>query len=55
MKPIFPTAVLAIAAASFGLSVAAAQPAAQPAQAPFAAPPFKNLKVLPKDISGPTS
>jgi len=50
MKPIFPTAALAVAAASFGLSIAAAQPAAQPAQAPFAGPPYENLKVLPKDI-----
>jgi hypothetical protein len=51
MKPLFPTAVLGIAAASLGLSVALAQPAAPPAQAPFAVPPFKNLKVLPKDIN----
>jgi len=47
MKPLFPTAVLAIAAAAFGLSVAFAQPA----QAPFAMPPYKSLKVLPKDIA----
>jgi hypothetical protein len=53
MKPLFPTAVLAVAAASFGLSIAIAQPAAPPAQPPFAVPPFKNLKVLPKNISRP--
>jgi len=47
--------VLASAAALFGVSVAVAQtaqPAPPPAaQAPFAVPPFKNLKVFPKDIA----
>ena len=41
------------AAALFGVSVAIAQTAAPPApsaQPPFAIPPFKNLKVFPKDI-----
>ena len=55
MKPRTPTLALAAAAAAFGISVAVAQtapPAAgPPAQAPFADPPYKNLKVLPKDIS----
>ena len=50
MKPLIPIAVLGIAAASFGLSVAFAQ-APAPAQAPFAVPPYKSLKVLPKNIS----
>lgn len=49
MKPLFPTAVLGIAAASLGLSVAFAQPATPPAPPPN----FKNLQVLPKDISRP--
>ena len=47
MKPLLPTAVLGIAAASFGLSVAFAQTSAPPAQPPG----FKNLQVLPKDIT----
>src|SRR4051794_29445896 len=51
----FDILALASAAALFGVSVAVAQtvtPApAPPAQPPFAIPPFKNLKVLPKDIS----
>jgi hypothetical protein len=52
MKPLLPTAVLGIAAASLGLSVAFAQTAAPPAQAPaFAVPPYKSLKVLPKTIA----
>jgi len=51
MKPLVPVAVLGIAAASFGLSVAFAQTAAPPAQANFAMPPFKSLKVLPKTIA----
>jgi hypothetical protein len=46
---------LASAAALFGVSVAVAQTAqptpAPAAQAPFAVPPFKNLKVFPKDIA----
>ena len=50
MKAILPIAVLGIAAASFGLSVAFAQ-APAPAQAPFAVPPYKSLMVLPKTIS----
>ena len=48
MKSLMPTAVLGIAAASLGLSVAFAQPAA-----PAAPPGFKNLRVLPTDISRP--
>ena len=47
MKPLLPTAVLGIAAASLGLSVAFAQTAAPPA----APPGFKNLQVLPKEIA----
>ena len=41
------------AAGLFGVSVAVAQTGSTPppAQAPFAVPPFKNLKVSPKDIS----
>jgi len=49
MKPLLPTAVLGIAAASLGLSVAFAQTAAPPA----APPGFKNLQVLPKEIARP--
>jgi len=49
MKPLLPTAVLGIAAASLGLSVAFAQTAAPPA----AATGFKNLQVLPKEIARP--
>ena len=45
------TLVLIASAGVFGLSVASAQSAAQPAQAPFAVPPYKNLKVLPKNIA----
>src|SRR6059058_3640019 len=55
MKIGTPAIALLAATAIFGVSVAAAQtappPAAAPAQPPFAVPPFKNLKVLPKDIS----
>jgi hypothetical protein len=51
----FDIVALASAAALFGVSVAVAQTAAPapapPAQPPFAIPPFKNLKVLPKNIS----
>lgn len=54
MKPVTPTLALVAAAITFGISVAAAQtsppPAPVPTQPPFAIPPFKNLKVLPKDI-----
>ena len=50
MKPLIPIAVLGIAAASLGLSVAFAQ-APAPAQAPFAVPPYKNLQVLPKTVA----
>lgn len=46
---------LAAAAATFGVSMAIAQtappPAQPPAQPPFAIPPYKNLKVFPKDIT----
>jgi photosynthetic reaction center cytochrome c subunit len=46
---------LIAAAGCFAVSVAAAQnlppPSAALAQPPFALPPFKNLKVFPKDIS----
>ena len=48
MKPIVPSAVLGIAAASLGLSVAFAQTAG-PAPA-FANPPHKNLKIYPADM-----
>jgi len=45
---------LAAAAATLGVSMAIAQtsppPAERPAQPPFANPPYKNLKVFPKDI-----
>jgi hypothetical protein len=51
MKTLIPIAVLGIAAASLGLSVAFAQAPAPAAQAPFAVPPYKNLKVLPKTTS----
>ena len=51
MKPLLPTAVLGIAAAALGLSVAFAQQAPPPAPAPFAVPPYKNLKVLQQDIT----
>jgi hypothetical protein len=52
MKLGLPGVALTGAAALFGVSVAVAQTAtAPPAQAPFAIPPYKNLKVLPKDIS----
>jgi hypothetical protein len=54
MKLGIPGLALASATAVFGISVAAAQ-TAPPAPPPmtFAAPPHKNLKVLPADISGP--
>jgi photosynthetic reaction center cytochrome c subunit len=42
---------LAAAAATFGVSMAIAQTAPPPAQPPFAIPPYKNLKVFPKDIT----
>ena len=46
---------LAAAAATFGVSMAIAQtappPGQQPAQPPFAIPPYKNLKVFPKEIT----
>ena len=46
---------LIAAAGCFAVSVAAAQtlppPSAALSQPPFAVPPFKNLKVFPKDIS----
>ena len=53
MKPGTPALALLIAGTAFAVSVAAAQtvPPAPPAMPPFAVPPFKNLKVLPKDIS----
>jgi len=41
---------LAVAALTFGVSVAAAQPGPAP-PAPFANPPYKNLVVLPSGIS----
>lgn len=57
MRSSLPAFALAVAAAIFGISVAVAQtnpPAAGPRPSPaFANPPHKNLKVLPKDISGP--
>ena len=51
MKPGTPALALMAAGAIFTVSVAAAQTPPPAAQAPFAVPPFKNLKVLPKDIS----
>ena len=56
MKTRIPTLALLAAGTVFVVSVAVAQtappaPPPPPAQAPFAIPPFKNLKVLPKDIS----
>ena len=57
MRASLPSVALVAATALFGISVAWAQtqPAApvpaQMQQPPFAMPPFKNLKVLPKDIS----
>ncbi|MFL6729333.1 MAG: c-type cytochrome [Sphingomicrobium sp.] len=42
---------LLAAAATFGVSVAAAQTATPPAPPPFANPPWKNLKVFPQTIS----
>ena len=42
--------VLIGAAALFGVSVAVAQTATLSVPPPFAIPPYKNLKVLPKDI-----
>lgn len=51
MRRDLPVYVLAAAAGLFGLSVALAQPAPPASQPPFAVPPFKNLKVLPKDIT----
>jgi len=54
MKLGIPGLALAAATAVFGISVAAAQTAApEPPPMTFAAPPHKNLKVLPADISGP--
>ena len=53
MRSRVPAIALAAAAATFCISVAVAQtgPTPPPAQPPFAVPPFKNLKVFPKDIS----
>jgi hypothetical protein len=53
MKPGIPAFALLVAGTAFAISMAAAQtvPPAPPVQPPFAVPPFKNLKVLPKDIS----
>jgi hypothetical protein len=53
MKPGIPALALVVSGTLFAVSVSAAQTAPpQPAApAPFAVPPFKNLKVLPKDIS----
>jgi hypothetical protein len=52
MKPGIPALALFVSTVAFTVSVAAAQtpPPPAPAQAPFAVPPFKNLRVLPKDI-----
>ncbi len=50
MKLGFPGFALIAAAATFGVSVAAAQTAAPPPPAPFANPPYKNLVVLPSGI-----
>ena len=52
MRPGPSELALIAATALFGVSVATAQSAPQPpAQPPFAVPPFKNLKIFPKDIS----
>ncbi|HET7708489.1 MAG TPA: c-type cytochrome [Sphingomicrobium sp.] len=48
-KPPLTTAVLTIAAASFGVSVALAQSSGQPAPN-FANPPHKNVKIYPADL-----
>ena len=53
MKPAAPTVALAVVAAVFGVSIAAAQTTAPPAQPPFGNPPYKNLKVLPQGIARP--
>ena len=51
MRLSIPAFALAASVSVFALSIAGAQTApAPPAQPPFAIPPFKNLKVLPKDI-----
>lgn len=51
MKPGVPAFSLLVAGALFTVSVAAAQ-TSSPAQ-PAGPPPFKNLKIFPKDISRP--
>jgi hypothetical protein len=54
MKLGLPGLALIAASASFGVSVAIAQNLPQPGaalQPPFAQPPYKNLKVFPKDVS----
>lgn len=54
MRPGLPGLALIIAAASLGVSIAFAQnapPPAQLSQPPFALPPYKNLRVYPKDVS----
>ncbi len=50
MRSSVPTLALALAATAFGVSIAVAQTAA-PAPPPNLTPPFKNLQVLPKDIT----
>jgi hypothetical protein len=57
MRHSIPALALISAVATFGISVAVAQTAPPPPPGPpapptFANPPHKNLKVLPKDISG---
>src|SRR5688572_32961490 len=49
MKPTLAPTLLLAAAASFGLSIAAAQ-TGPPAPAPFGDPPHKNLKIYPADM-----
>jgi hypothetical protein len=54
MRPGLPGLALIVAAACFGVSVAVAQDLPPPSaalQPAFALPPYKNLKVFPKDIS----
>jgi hypothetical protein len=46
MKATWASLILFLAAAMFGVSVAAAQ-----TESSYAVPPYKNLKVLPKNIS----
>jgi len=46
-----PTLLLIASASLLGLSVATAQTLPPPTFAPFAVPPYKNLKIFPKDVT----